>query len=342
MSKRKDQLRSLFGVEPAPETKQAEPHAPEVPKRSTSGAVKAMGLSLDTLSQEIADARRLRESLDGADRVVELEPERIERSPYADRLSSGAAGDEHFEALVHSIAEQGQQVPVLVRPHPDSARGAAGEFQAAYGHRRIEAARRIGKPVRAIVKAMTDAELATAQGKENAERRDLSYIERAFFADGLMRHGFDRATAMAALAVDKTELSRLLQVATVIPGRIAVAVGPAPKVGRPRWMAFAALLDREAQYVKADDEIATDRFRRASSDERFQMLFDRLSQRAPKKAAATQVQSAGGGRIAEVQRKADRAVFVIPASAGAGFADYVEAELPKLHAAFSARSGEGG
>ena len=345
MNKRKDQLRSLFGVESAPETKSMTPlptpDPTEAPKRSAAGAVRAMGLSLGALSQEIEDARRLRDSLEGAERVIDLDAARIERSPFADRLSSGSSGDEQFDALKRSIAEHGQQVPVLVRPHPDAAKAGEGIYQAAYGHRRIEAARQSGQPVRAIVKAMSDAELATAQGKENAERRNLTYVERAFFADALLRHGFDRATAMTALAVDKTELSRLLKVSEAIPAHIARAIGPAPKVGRPRWLALGALLQREAQQVKAADEIALDRFRNAGSDTRFQLLFDRLSVKAPRKAAARAIQSGTGGKIAEVQRKAGRAVFVIPASAGTGFADFLESELPRLHADFGKLAGQG-
>jgi len=343
MNKRKDQLKSLFGLDAPAETPPPSP-APvaEPPKRSASGAVKAMGLSLGSLGQEVADARRLRESLETGDRVVELSASQIQRSPYADRLSSGADGDEQFEALQQSIAEQGQQVPVLVRPHPDPDKAADGLYQAAYGHRRIEAARRLARPVKAIVRSLTDAELATAQGKENAERRDLSYIERAFFADRLLKHGFDRTTAMAALAIDKTELSRLLQVAVSVPEHLAVAIGPAPKIGRPRWLALAALLEREAQRVKAADEIGSGRFLAAGSDARFQLLFDRLSRQQPAKTAPTPIRSGSGGKIAEVERKKDRSVFVIPTSAGDGFADFLEAELPKLHAAFQARGGQGG
>jgi ParB family chromosome partitioning protein len=167
-----------------------------------------MGLSLGALSDEIEEARRLRETIGVADQVAEIDPAKIERSPFSDRLSEGARMDETFAALKESIRERGQQVPVLVRVHPDPAKAGQGLFQTAYGHRRVLAARELGLPVRAIVKALSDDDLVIAQGKENAERRDLSFIERALFANALVEHGFDRATAMAALGVDKTEMSR--------------------------------------------------------------------------------------------------------------------------------------
>ncbi len=44
----------------------------------------------------------------------------------------------------------------------------------------LKAVRRLELQVKAIVRKLTDDELVLAQGKENAERRNLSFIERAF------------------------------------------------------------------------------------------------------------------------------------------------------------------
>jgi len=347
MSKRKDQLRSLFGGgDQAPETKSAIPPAPQMPagdpvRRSTSGAIKAMGLSLGSLGQEVEEARRLRNSLDAADRVVDLDPSKIEHSPFRDRLTSVLAPDELFEPLKQSLLEHGQQVPILVRPHPDSAKAENGLYQAAYGHRRIEAARQLGLTVKAVVRTLSDVDLVTAQGRENGERRDLSFIERVVFAATLSDAGFPRQTIMAALGVDKTELSRLLQVAEAVPRHIADHIGPAPKIGRPRWMALSELLASEAKRAIADTEIGLPRFREADTNQRFQLLFDRLSARQPaQKAGSEHITAPAGGRIAELQRKKDSAIFVIPAKAGAGFADFVASELPRLHAAYLKRQTE--
>lgn len=350
MNARKDRLKSLFGgagedgageALPAMPAKPAEPAA----RRAASGAVKAMGLSLGSLSQEVEEARRLRETLAAGEQVVELDPALLERSPYLDRFSEGADNDETFEELTRSIAEHGQQVPILVRPHPDRDKASRGVYQIAYGHRRVQAARAARRPVRAVVRELADVDLALAQGKENAERRALSFIERAFFAKTLLDHGFDRATAQAALAVHKSEMSRLLQATETVPLAIVQAIGPAPKAGRPRWLALGELLAKDRAGF-AQEEIASRGFREADSDARFQRLFDRLKasalRRAPRpRASGRSIRDESGQAIGELSRAGQAMRLTIPETAGQGFADYLAQRLPQLHAEFRQAGQEG-
>ncbi|RVH79779.1 plasmid partitioning protein RepB, partial [Sinorhizobium meliloti] len=224
---RKNELRALFSAgAPAadPQTPaetasgeltpvNARPAAPLDAPRAASGAVKAMGLSLGSITREAEEARVLREALTQGERVVSLDPALVESSFVEDRLTDGEIDDADFLALVESIRENGQQSPILVRPHPEK----QGHYQTAYGHRRLKAVRRLELQVKAIVRTLTDAELVLAQGKENAERRNLSFIERALFAAALVARGFDRKVIGDALAVQKSELSRLLQVADGVP-----------------------------------------------------------------------------------------------------------------------------
>ncbi|PDT45154.1 plasmid partitioning protein RepB [Sinorhizobium fredii] len=278
---RKNELRALFmGGAPA-----AAPQASEEPgeltpvnaqpaaPRAASGAVKAMGLSLGSITREAEEARTLREALSQGERVVALDPAFVEASFIEDRLTDGEVDDPDFLALVESIRDNGQQSPILVRPHPEK----QGYYQTAYGHRRLKAVRRLELQVKAIVRPLSDDELVLAQGKENAERRNLSFIERALFAAALAARGFDRKVVGDALAVQKSELSRLLQVADGVPHQLARAIGPAPKAGRERWMAIGTLLEREEAREKAEEEIASSRFRAADTDQRFQLVFNRLS-----------------------------------------------------------------
>lgn len=330
---RKDQLKALFGtVDPAPAApaaaepvKAVEAEAPARP-RSASGAVKAMGLSLGGLSREIEEARRLKESLDTAERVVQVDTGLIEASFVADRLDHGDH-DADFEALVASIEASGQQVPVLLRPHPDK----PGRYQTAYGHRRVRAASRLGVAVLAIVRSLSDIELVLAQGKENSERRDLSFIERALFAHELIGRGFERGLVQDALSLHKAEMTRFLQVADAVPEHIVRAIGAAPKVGRPRWMALADLLKSEAGRGKADDEMSSARFREATSDERFNLLFTRLQRRGqPVVGGAREIRDGKGRAVAHLTVAKGKARVDFVEKIADGFEEFLGEELPRL------------
>ena len=157
--------------------------------------------------------------------VLDIAPDLIDASFIQDRLETTA---DELASLTDSIRERGQLIPILVRPHPEH----TGRYQIAYGRRRLAAARTLGRPVRATVKQLSDDELVVAQGQENIERKDLSYIERALFAAKLEDRGFPRQTIMSAVSTDKASLSKLISVATRIPRDILEAIGPAPKIGR--------------------------------------------------------------------------------------------------------------
>lgn len=339
MSKRKDHLKALFGGDTASSTPASSaqdaaslPSSDDMPAtpRATSGAVKAMGLTLTRMNREMEDARALREELERGERVVAVEPALIDPSPVRDRLIDPQ--DEAFGTLVQSMKETGQQVPVLLRPHPD----VPGRYQSAYGHRRIRAAAFIGQPVRAIVRALSDGELVLAQGKENSERRNLSFIERAHFADALIRHGFDRATVQQALSLDKAEMTRLLQVAEAIPAKLAAAIGPAPKIGRPRWMGLATLVAKPRMVEAAHRFAQSEMFLAAGSDERFALLLGHLAAENSTASAPVRIVDRRGEGIA-ILKTGTRPTISFEKTAQPGFAAFVAERLPELAIEFAGR-----
>ncbi|MDP8250747.1 plasmid partitioning protein RepB [Pseudochrobactrum saccharolyticum] len=350
---RKNQLKALFG---APLPAASEPQAPEVsvsssqaeasvsvpektpdqlirPSASRSGAVKAMGLSLADMSRELESAKQLSESLAKGDQVVELDASLIDGSFVEDRLTRQETDDPEFLALVQSLHQHGQQVPILVRPHPDQ----AGRFQAAYGHRRMRAAARLGLPVKALIKPLTDAELVLAQGKENSERRDLSFIERALFAQALIERGFERSTVQDALSLHKAEMTRFLQVAAAIPEQIIRAIGPAPKVGRPRWMQLADVLRDKLQLKQAQRIITDSDFKDAETDLRFQHLLQKLTATEKpeiNKPAEQKLQTRNGESLGLLRLQQGRAQFDLQRHDAEGFAEYLAGEMAELYEQF--------
>jgi ParB family chromosome partitioning protein len=332
---RKDTLRELLNptTTTGPTVDTANPPQESThSERTGSGTVRVMGLSLQKLSADAESGRALRAQLNSGLNVVELEPEIIEPSLVLDRLSQ--AEDEAFRDLVKSIESHGQQVPILVRPHPEM----SGRYQIAYGHRRLRAAKVLHQKVRAVVRELTNTEVVIAQGKENSERRDLSFIERALFARNLEEAGFDRTTLIAALSVDKTEVARLVSVARAIPGEVLYAIGPAPKAGRPRWMALTQLLECKESRLIVEKLLADPGFRKADTDARFTKLFAALSSRGAATYDGSTWHDPRGRPVVKIERGKTKTRFTIDEKLAPDFASFVTEKLDELYAAFSARA----
>lgn len=303
------------------------PNAAPAP-RIRSGVIAAMGGALETLAARAEVA----EQVENGTMVVELDPERLEASLVSDRL--GDPTDPGEAALVASIRQSGQQVPILVRPHPER----AGRYQIAYGHRRARAARAIGRPVRALVRNLTDAELVVAQGKENLERRDLSYIERALFALRLEEAGFGRDTICAAMASDKADVSRYVALARALPEQVVQAIGPAPKAGRARWQTLSAQL-AERGPGGLDALLADPAFRAKSSDARFLAVLAAIGPGSTAGPAEVPVTDGEGRLLGRVARGRGRFNLSLDEAAAPGLGDYILARLPEILAAHRAGGG---
>ena len=305
--------------------------ATPLPAKRASGAVRAMSLELQQLTEEAAAAKSLREKLAESEPVIELRPEDIDPSPVADRIPTDH--DAAFEELKSAIAEKGQQVPILVRPHPQS----QGRYQVAYGRRRLRAAGELGIGVKAIVRQLSDRDLVIAQAQENGPRADLSFIERALFAANLNVHGFDRDTICMALGIDKPELSRLLTVASAVTPDLIAAIGPAPKVGRPRWLALAEKCSQPDAVARATEATQTDEFRRADSNARFNIVLSAVADAPAEGDRKTALNASNGQRVAWLERskKGIRLTTDVPA-----FAALLERRLPTLLREFASAEAE--
>ena len=336
---RKTNLDALFGSKQAPKAEKfaaanrtssepefaaANPPSPASDPRR-SGAVRMMGSTLRGLAAR-ADAAA---EIETGSVIVDLDPGLIDDSPIADRVAD--ANDRTLPGLVESIRESGQQVPVLVRPHPET----AGRYQIAYGRRRTRAALILNPPIRAVVRPLSDDELVVAQGKENLERRDLSYIERAFFALRLEDHGFRRETITAAMGVGKGDLSTLISVARTVPEHVVAAIGPAPAAGRPRWMLLA---DR----IKATDAVEVGKligdagFQAKPTDERFAAMLEALNPTSERKPRAQIWKDSQGRKIARVERSGGRFILSIDEKLEPELGAALLDRLPEILAALKA------
>lgn len=294
------------------------------------GASRSIISSIDELAER---ADRLLEG----ETMVELDPELVEGSFVRDRLEEDP---QEFADLLAAIRERGQDTPILVRPHPQK----SGRYMVVFGHRRLEIARQLGRKVRAVVKSMDDRTHVVAQGQENSARSNLSFIEKAIFARRLIELNYDgdNATVMAALAIDKTTLSKMLSVAS-LPSPILEVTQGAKGIGRDRWYDFKKLLERPANLEKVLDFISRTDFSGLSGDAGFHVLLDAIKRKkptAPEPRARRQswiapdrsvsAEATSNGKIYSLSLKSRDAV---------GFGDYLSANLGKLYEDFRKKQG---
>jgi ParB family chromosome partitioning protein len=326
MNKRRDALKAMMEPVAAPNRTEADTGIQAARSPLKAGSLKSMGLSLKSLSDDAAEAQALREQIAQGEVVIEVDPSAVIPSFVRDRLADVSGESE--EALIESIAAHGQQVPVLLRPDPTG----EGRYQIAYGHRRVAALRKLGRKVKAIVRPLTDEELFVAQGKENLERQDLSFIERALFAKNLEDRGVARETLMAVFAVHKGNLSTMISVVRRIPADLIEWIGAAPKAGRPRWEALANLLQDDADRWR--QILSRPGVSQLRSDQRFAAVFSAMSTPTSR---MEQIVGIKGEDIATVTRSQGKFRVVVDDRRTPEFAAFLVQELPAIHAAFLRR-----
>ncbi len=316
----------------SPEAGEPFHEAPKPVPHVRSGAVGAMGRSLGQIAHAAEQAKAL---IAAGSAVVEIPPDKLDSSFVSDRLESEGAD---FELLVEAIRGSGQRSPILVRPHPDN----PDRYQIVFGHRRVRVAARLGRPVRAVVQNLSDEEVVVIQGQENSARTDLSYIERGLFAVALEERGFDRRVIMAALSMEKTQLSRILALTHSIPRNLVMAIGPAPKAGRPRWGALAERFSHVKDRRIIDEILVDPTFKAADSDTRFLRIFTGLEPRAGgAKPRLTPWTADNGRRIATIERKGTRIAVIVDETEAPAFGEFIASRLPALHREFQRQQEEG-
>lgn len=304
---RKDLLKGLLG-----DGAEGEAAPPSPAPRLTRGAIGAVSRSIADLKERA---------------LVDVPADLIDDAGLPDRLDTDEAG---IAALADSIRQHGQQVPVLLRHSPNY----EGRYEVVYGRRRIAALRRLGLPVRALLRTLSEHELIVAQGQENAARKDLSFIEKAMFARAMESRGFTRAVICEALHLDKTVVSRMLTVADALPEALIRAIGAAPSAGRDRWLALAARLRGRdpAEMIAAAQG--------ADSDSRFRAVFEAAG-RPPARADAradAELRGDGGAALGRVRRGKGR-VSIELTGEGAAFADWLLQQIEELHRSWRGQTG---
>jgi ParB family chromosome partitioning protein len=330
---RSNRMRHLFGNVDRAELEKHLP-SPGLDKPTStpsgmSGAVKSMKQSFSAVE---AENERLRAQLETAAAAVELDPRTIIPSFVRDRMN--LEGNPQFPLFVESIRTEGQKLPILVRPVPEK----TGTYQVAYGHRRLRACEILAIPVRAIVMPLTDEQLVIAQGIENTERANLSFIEQALFAVELKNRGFTRETIAKALGRGEAKglayISILTSTAGALPEALIRKIGPAPSVGRPKWEKLGSFFKDQKLPAEANSAVnglvASQKWQALDSDERLAALLRVLDRRADTSEPQAEAVDLGHGLSVTTKRTSKATQISIPHAPAPGLSAWLIERLPEL------------
>lgn len=285
-----------------------------------------IGNALREQNERLGRAEEIERRLAEGHTVVELDPASIEPSFVQDRMP----GD--IDGLLASIKDQGQQVPILVRPHPDQ----ASRYQVAFGHRRLRAVAELGRPVRAVVRDLTDEQLVVAQGQENNEREDLTFIEKARFAYRLSKQ-FPRETVIAAMSIDKSNLSKMISLFDALPAELIDAIGAAPGVGRPSWQRLVELIEAAPSTAEVLKFALSEAVGGLPSAERFKAVLGNLTPKRVARGIPEVMATPDGLRIGQLTQSRTKLELTIDKKATPDFAAFVLEQLPALYQAHRAK-----
>ncbi|MTH95038.1 plasmid partitioning protein RepB [Roseibium sp. RKSG952] len=271
------------------------------------------------------------------DSIVSLDPAKVDPSPFSDRFELDAEGRTELEGLKLSMRDEGQKIPILVRPHPTE----KGRYQLSYGHRRVIAIRELmeesDKPeivkVKAYVRPLTDAELIKEQSLENGVRENLTFVEMSLWAAKLREAGLKQREMEPILGQVQTVISNMLKISDCIPSDIIYAIGRAKNVGRPAWMKFAATFDAPGAEARVRALIQSDDFKScAPSDRLARAIKAARDEKISMQQAGSKTKEilSEGNMLASVKYNLSNTTISIPKNKQK-FADWLSENLADIH-----------
>jgi ParB family chromosome partitioning protein len=288
------------------------------------GASKSMIRSVSDLAKQ-ADAY-----LEG-EHVIELDPDTIDGSFVSDRMGDDK---EQYQELLEAIRQRGQDTPILVRPHPTH----EGRHMIVFGHRRVRVARELRRKVRAVVKAIDDKTHVIAQGQENSARANLTFIEKAMFATQLERKGYERDVVCSALASNAAAVSKMISVVKRIPATVISKIGPAPAVGRERWVELSLLVSKKPD--TAGEIVSDPEFETLESNDRIERLLAALNSKGkPVRKTMAKLELVTWAPVDKsisvtLKRSGKTATIALGSANGTRFAEWISSNLDSLYEAF--------
>jgi ParB family chromosome partitioning protein len=266
--------------------------------------------------------------------IEEVDPTLADPSPYWDR-NLRFLQDKSFTDFVEDMRRNGQQSPALLRPHP----AAAGRFEVCFGHRRLFACKILGTRLRAVVRNLSEAQMAGAAYSENAHRDGVSTLEQSrAFAKYVERGVFPTKQALAdALNVSRSHVSNLTSYAE-IPDVVLEALDDWRKCTfRDATNLLKATRDpsRKAQMLEAAQHLIG-----GDSDLSFQKRLDLLLGKKLNDVEVEDLRDELGRVLAERKRGKRSVAIAFTVGQSEGLADFVWSRMPSLIEEFRHHQGD--
>ena len=329
--------RSTEAPAPVPSRVRARPilGSPDLIADAAATPVGAIGQSLGEVSERARRAEEIERKLTAGQVIVEIETALVDPSFVSDRMP---VSDRALASLTEKIRDHGPLNPILVRPHPES----KGRYQIAYGNRRHAVCHELQRPVRAVVKDLTDAEMVVAQGQENAARKDLTFIEQARFVANLKKV-HPALEIEREFGINESLVHKMVAIVRELPEELIQTIGRADRIGRPRWDKLREAVE-ELKKVKSEAEIVAEAkaavgAARARTDElkphmRFEAVFEIFVSGKPKE--VVDLSAEGGESLGKVVRTATGSNLKLNDPA---FVDHLLEMLPELHRLYREKRG---
>ncbi len=298
----------------------------ETPRSTASPHLLKVAAGVRQIQERSELAERL---LKDGGQVIEIDPDDVLESAIPDRFAS-AYDTGHLADLLASMREHGQSTPGLVRAVNRDGKS----FQIVFGRRRLAAAKILGIKFRAIARELSDEDAVIFQGEENSNRNDLSFIERCFFAHSQQIAGYGRDVICKSLTTGKSHISEMIRLASALPVEIVKEIGPAPEVGRRRWIDFEARWSaHRAPHACAMEVLNGEAIRSAASDIRFAAVFDALSiEDNPEVALPSSAQILSHGLVlGQVSHGRTGSKLAFNKSVPIEFVEFITGQIESLH-----------
>ncbi len=178
----------------------------------------APGLNMEIASvrksamlEENEDLKHQLKAWDGVTPMRKINPNLIDRGPYANRHESNFDGVDFLE-LKDEIKNAGENTqPIKVRTT------STGRYEIVYGHRRHEACRQLGIQVNVLIDDLGDKESFVQMERENRNRKDLSAWEQGAMYSRALKNGlFESQNKLAeAIGLDKGNVSKAISISSL-------------------------------------------------------------------------------------------------------------------------------